>query len=80
MSGDWGPAESLRQIAVRLENRFQSLGGNQPATPKRVDPSWHNDMVRKANESFRTQNSTERVPVRKEKTRVPTGRTSSRSR
>jgi len=25
---------------------------SKPAARKKVDPSWHNDMVRKANESF----------------------------
>jgi len=53
MPQDWGAAEPLVGITRKIGNFYDRL--SQPSSSKRQDTSWHDDMVRKANDSFRQQ-------------------------
>jgi hypothetical protein len=53
MAQDYGPAQPIFDVLKSGYEKLEKLTGDPGATNKKVDPTWHNDMVNKANESFK---------------------------
>ncbi len=55
----WGAAEPLIGLAKKYYNAFNALNGapksNNAPKIKKADTSWHDEMVKEANESFAKQ-------------------------
>lgn len=63
MPQDYGPAQPLVSTLRTWERRLNPaewISRSTPATPARPDTSWHDEMVRKATESF-TRNPSPRA-------------------
>jgi hypothetical protein len=52
MAQAYGAAQPIVDLAVNVRDKAQRFLGNSKPTEKR-DTSWHDSMVRTANESFR---------------------------
>jgi len=57
--------EGARRLANRAENFIMSI----PTPQRKQDTSWHDDMVRKANEGFRVAAERDRAASRKKATK-----------
>ena len=81
MPQDYGAAEPLVGPYMRsmrkAEAVYDRLG--QPVFPKRQDTSWHEDMVRKANDSFRQQAEKDAAAKASGAARQPTKRSPKRA-
>lgn len=60
MAQEYGPAQPIADIVNNGMRIVQKWTGTAPP-PKKTDPSWHNEMVKEANDSFAKTSTAKRV-------------------
>ncbi len=61
--------DGLTTLPKRMSNKFYEIMDKVPGPKKKVDTSWHDEMLRKANDSFKEDAAKKKVasvaPVKK---------------